>query len=79
MKPMAPRVPPDFTLLIRKELELAGAKSYEEAIAEYDKAWKLLPDPKNKWNATTWIRPAIAGAAFLEATSLRQERRWSMR
>jgi tetratricopeptide (TPR) repeat protein len=45
--------------------ELAAAKSYEEAIAEYNKAWKLVPDPKNEWNASTWILAAIADAAFL--------------
>jgi tetratricopeptide (TPR) repeat protein len=45
--------------------ELAAVKSYEEAIAEYNKAWELVPNPKNDWNASTWILAAIADAAFL--------------
>jgi hypothetical protein len=36
-----------------------------KAIAEYNKAWRLVPDPKNEWNASTWILAAIADAAFL--------------
>jgi tetratricopeptide (TPR) repeat protein len=45
--------------------ELAAVKSYKEAIAEYNKAWELVPNPKNDWNASTWILAAIADAAFL--------------
>jgi tetratricopeptide (TPR) repeat protein len=44
---------------------LAAAKSYEEAIAHYQRAWELVPDPKNEWKASTWILAAIADAAFL--------------
>ena len=45
--------------------ELATAGSYEDAIAEYNKAWALVPDPKNHWNASTWILAAIGDACFL--------------
>jgi tetratricopeptide (TPR) repeat protein len=45
--------------------QLFAADHYEEAIAEYNKAWQLVPEPKNEWNASTWILAAIADAAFL--------------
>lgn len=45
--------------------QLASAKRYEDAIAEYNKAWELVPDPKNAWEASTWILAAIADACFL--------------
>jgi tetratricopeptide (TPR) repeat protein len=44
---------------------LAETQSFKQAIAEYDNAWDLVPDPKTEWNASTWILAAIADAAFL--------------
>jgi tetratricopeptide (TPR) repeat protein len=60
--------------------QLAAAKSYEEAISEYNKAWDLVPDPKNQWNASTWILAAIADAAFLGGykTSAREALQYAM-
>ncbi len=45
--------------------QLAEAREFEDAIAQYNEAWTLVPDPKNEWNASTWILAAIADAAFL--------------
>ena len=45
--------------------ECAAAAAYESAIAEYNKAWALVPEPKNDWEASTWILTAIADACFL--------------
>ena len=45
--------------------ELANAKKYPEAVAEYNKAWALVPEPKNEWEAATWVLAAIADACFL--------------
>lgn len=60
--------------------ELAEADAFEEAIAEYAKAWAPLPDPKNEWNAATWILAAIADAAFLagDLTSSRDALQYAM-
>jgi tetratricopeptide (TPR) repeat protein len=60
--------------------EFAAAQAFEEAIAEYDKAWALLPNPKNEWNASTWILAAIADAAFLAGykTSAREALQYAM-
>ncbi|MEM9863756.1 MAG: tetratricopeptide repeat protein [Myxococcota bacterium] len=44
---------------------LAQDGAYKEAIAEYNKAWKLIPMPKGDWNASLWVVVAIADAAFL--------------
>jgi hypothetical protein len=45
--------------------QLSANRAYDEAIAEYNKAWELVPEPKNEWNASTWILAAIADACFL--------------
>jgi tetratricopeptide (TPR) repeat protein len=60
--------------------ELAAARAFEKAIAEYNKAWALVPTPKNDWNASTWILAAIADAAFLSGykTSAREALQYAM-
>lgn len=45
--------------------KLAEAKRYEEAVAAYNKAWVIVPEPKNEWEASTWILVAIGDACFL--------------
>lgn len=45
--------------------KLAEAGAFKDAVAEYNKAWNLIPDPRNEWNASTWILAAIADACFL--------------
>jgi hypothetical protein len=45
--------------------EQARRANYREAIAEYNAAWTLIPEPKYEWNASTWVLAAIADAAFL--------------
>lgn len=45
--------------------ELAEEQKFKEAIVEYNKAWELVPDPKNDWEASTWVLAAIADSAFL--------------
>lgn len=44
---------------------LADEARYEAAVAEYNRAWKLVPEPQNSWDASTWILAAIADACFL--------------
>ncbi|MBK3509524.1 tetratricopeptide repeat protein [Pseudomonas sp. MF6747] len=44
---------------------LAEEEKYEEAVAQYNNAWQLIPEPKNDWEASTWILAAIADACFL--------------
>jgi tetratricopeptide (TPR) repeat protein len=44
---------------------LAAAGRFDDAVSQYNAAWALVPDPKNHWNASTWILAAIADACFL--------------
>ncbi len=44
---------------------LAVEGRYEEAIAEYNRAWMLMPEPRHAWEASTWILAAIADCRFL--------------
>ncbi|XQE68415.1 tetratricopeptide repeat protein [Pseudomonas sp. P3C3] len=43
---------------------LAESTTYEKAIEKYNEAWSLLPDPKNEWEASTWLLAAIGDACF---------------
>ena len=43
---------------------LAAAGDHDAAVKEYNQAWKLVPDPKNDWEASTWILAAIADSCF---------------
>jgi tetratricopeptide (TPR) repeat protein len=45
--------------------KLAAKKDYRAAIGEYKKAWELVPEPKNDWEAATWLMAAIGDAAYL--------------
>jgi hypothetical protein len=39
--------------------------AYEVAIGKYNEAWRLVPEPKNDWEASTWLLAAIGDACFL--------------
>ena len=60
--------------------KLAKRGRYEDAIAEYNKAWKMIPSPQNDWEASTWILAAIADACFLSGfmTSAREALEYAM-
>lgn len=38
---------------------------YSKALSDYWAAWDLLPEPRNDWQAATWILAAIGDANFL--------------
>ena len=44
---------------------LAAEGKYSDAVASYQYAWNLLPDPKENSEAATWIQTAIGDAHFL--------------
>lgn len=44
---------------------LAGKGQYEAAVRVYNEAWKEVPEPKNEWDASTWLLAAIGDACFL--------------
>jgi tetratricopeptide (TPR) repeat protein len=45
--------------------KVANKGNYQQAIEFYQKAYNLLPEPREKWEATTWILGIIGDAYFL--------------
>jgi hypothetical protein len=43
---------------------LAKRDQHREALTQYNKAWELIPSPRNDWEASTWILAAIADSCF---------------
>ena len=43
----------------------AEEERYHEALVLYNDALALVPEPKTKWNASTWLLGSIGDAAFL--------------
>lgn len=43
----------------------AEAQAFAAALEAYDAAWRLVPEPKTEWEASTWILAAIGDAKFL--------------
>jgi len=44
---------------------LAREQKFDDAIAEYQRAYELLPEPRDVWNAAIWLLAAIGDAYFL--------------
>lgn len=44
---------------------LVEESKYDEAIEKYLKALELVPSPKNKWEAATWIYTALGDTCFI--------------
>ncbi|MFC4159349.1 tetratricopeptide repeat protein [Chitinimonas lacunae] len=59
---------------------LAEQECYEEAVFQYNKAWEMIPEPKNEWEASTWVLAAIADACFFmgKRKSARQALEYAM-
>ena len=45
--------------------KFAEGKLYEDALKSYWEAWDLLLEPKQQWDASTWILAAIGDANYL--------------
>jgi tetratricopeptide (TPR) repeat protein len=54
-----------ITTLAERGNGLADEGAYQEALAEFEKAWTLLPSPKHEWEAATWILVAIGDMHFM--------------
>jgi hypothetical protein len=52
--------------ICRKGDALAGRGEFREARKTYWTAFDLVPEPREDWNATTWILAAIGDSFFLE-------------
>ena len=45
--------------------KLASQARYRDAVVRYLEAMALLPEPKTRWSACTWLLAAIGDANFL--------------
>lgn len=54
-----------ITFLNAEGDELGGEGNFSEALGKYWEAFDLLPDPKEQWDAATWLLGAIGDANFL--------------
>jgi len=45
---------------------LADRQSFGEARSAWQRAWDLLPEPRERWEAAAWLLTAIGDAYFLE-------------
>lgn len=43
---------------------LAEAEQFEQAVAAYNQAWLLIPEPKTDWEASTWVLAAIGDCCY---------------
>lgn len=59
---------------------LAASSKFEEAVAQYNAAWSMVPEPRTDWAASTWILAAIGDACFLGGyrTSAREALEYAM-
>ena len=59
---------------------LAEAHEFDDAVAKYNAAWSMVPEPRTDWNASTWILAAIGDACFLGGyqTSAREALEYAM-
>ena len=44
---------------------LAAEEDFRGALGKYQAAWGLLPEPKDQWEASTWILTALGDTHFL--------------
>jgi tetratricopeptide (TPR) repeat protein len=54
----------DITELCEQGDALAAEGDYRGALLLYSQAWESLPEPKENWDAATWILSAIGDAHF---------------
>lgn len=44
--------------------EFLEQENYSAAIERYEQAWQLLPEPRNNWDAATWLIASIGDAKY---------------
>jgi tetratricopeptide (TPR) repeat protein len=54
----------DITDLCEQGDAFAADGDYRGALPLYHQAWELLPEPKEDWDAATWLLSAIGDAHF---------------
>ena len=54
-----------ITELCEEGNDLAEQESFADAVAAFNQAWDLLPEPAVQWEAATWILAALGDVYFL--------------
>src|SRR5262249_45141020 len=54
-----------ITLFSQEGDNLVNACDYVSGLRKYHQAWALLPEPREEWEAATWLLSAIGDAHFL--------------
>ncbi len=54
----------EISLLSERGDHFAEAGEYRAAIRNYQEAYEMLPEPREDWEAATWLHAAIADAHF---------------
>lgn len=54
----------EITRLCEDGDNLAASGDFREALRLFHRSWGLLPEPKEDWDASTWILSAIGDAYF---------------
>ena len=65
MKEIEDKIHEEIKSLSQSGDALAEAEDYTQALVQYWNAFDLIPEPKNEWEATTWVLAAIGDANFL--------------
>lgn len=65
MKEIEDKIHEEIKSLSQSGDALAEAEDYAQALVQYWSAFDLIPEPKNEWEATTWVLAAIGDANFL--------------
>ena len=64
---LAPDIQEKMDALCEEGDRLLGAGDFTAALAAFFKAADLIPDPKDNWEAATWIYSAIGDVYFCQA------------
>jgi hypothetical protein len=65
MKELEDAIHARITSLSQQGDDLVNAGDKLGALRKYHEAWTLLPEPKEDWDAATWLLSAIGDAHFL--------------
>ncbi|MES2261141.1 MAG: tetratricopeptide repeat protein [Pseudomonadota bacterium] len=61
---LSPAVHKQVVALSASGDSLAEVGDWNGALSKYNDAWKIIPAPKNEWEASTWVLSSIADACF---------------
>ena len=59
-----PKIESEINSFVEKGNEFHDEKKYAEALEQYQKAWKALPEPKLEWELANWISACMYSAYF---------------